>query len=213
MEPGFKRNGSSAAATTEAARNEKRQLPARGSGSGRDGDRGRGRGRGRVRGRSSAADSPGTLVLALAGATAATPKHIAQARPFYCLLADQITDKGRDRDRERERKRVRATYTRTCVCVCVLVSTSLPRRVRRQSKRVLDDTFVSRCIFVFPFWFSMSRMLSHLLLLLLSLSLSLFPCVPALSASSLCPAAKVFPVYVCVCECSMLILRILTHTP
>lgn len=214
MEPGFKRNGSSAAATTEAARNEKRQLPARGSGSGRDGDRGRGRGRGR--GRSSAVDSPGTLVLALAGATAATPKHIAQARPFYCLLADQITDKGKDR--ERERKRVRATYTRTCVCVvcvCVLVSTSLPRRVRRQSKRVLDDTFVSRCIFVFPFWFSMSRMLSRLLLLLLSLSLSLFPCVPALLTSSLCPAAKVFPVYVCVCvcECSMLILRILTHTP
>lgn len=38
VEPGFKRNGSSAAATTEAARNEKRQLPARGSGSGRDGD-------------------------------------------------------------------------------------------------------------------------------------------------------------------------------
>lgn len=99
MEPGFKRNGSSAAATTEAARNEKRQLPARGNGSGRDGNRGRGRGR------SSAPDSPGTLVLALAGATAATPKHIAQARPFYCLLADQITDKGRDRERERENAR------------------------------------------------------------------------------------------------------------
>lgn len=93
VEPGFKRNGSSVAATTEAARNEKRQLPARGSGSGRDGDRGRGRGR-------SSADSPGTL--ALAGATAATPKHIAQARPFYCLLADQITDKARGRESARE---------------------------------------------------------------------------------------------------------------
>lgn len=48
----------------------------------------------------------------------------------------------------------------------------------------------------------MSRILSHLLLLLLSLSLSLslFPSVPALLASSLCPAAKVFPVYVCVSE-------------
>lgn len=99
VEPGFKRNGSSVAATTEAARNEKRQLPARGSGSGRDGDRGRGRGRGRGR---SSADSPGTL--ALAGATAATPKHIAQARPFYCLLADQITDKGR-RDRRVKSRR------------------------------------------------------------------------------------------------------------
>lgn len=213
MEPGFKRNGSSAAATTEAARNEKRQLPARGSGrgSGRDGDRGRGRGRGR--GRSSAADSPGTLVLALAGATAATPKHIAQARPFYCLLADQITDKGRDRERERtqESESDIYTYMRVCgVCVCSYLPLYLGEFAG--SRNEFSTILLYRVVFSFFLFgfqcraYSLTCSRSCSLSLSRSLSFSLCACTFSQLSMPCCKSIS------CLCVCVWVLYAYPAHT-